>query len=332
MSNWSAPPVQQSTVGMGTQQQSRVGPAQIAAHPDDVIRTYNEMLDPFPGRHCHVQTRREQRVHIVEAGEGPPALFLHGTNTSSLSFVTLLGDLEEVRAIAVDRPGRGLSDPAPPVARSRLRGAAVEFIDDVLTALTLDAVTLVGQSGGGIWALWYAMARPERVRSLVLLGSVPLLPGTRCPAPLRLMATPGLGALLARLAKPTHRSLVRLLSSVGEAETIVRYPELIDALVAGGNDPVAVAADLAELRAVIQPLGFRRSMRLQPADLQAMRVPTLLIWGDHDPVGSVDVAQVAARLVPNARLEVLPAGHVPQLGHPERVAALVSGFVRSGHS
>jgi pimeloyl-ACP methyl ester carboxylesterase len=332
MSNWSAPPVQQSTVGMGRQQQSRVGPAQIAAHPDDVIRTYNEMLGPFPGRHRHVHTRREQRVHIVEAGEGPPALFLHGTNTSSLSFVTLLGDLEEVRAIAVDRPGRGLSDPAPSVARSRLRGAAVEFIDDVLTALTLDAVTLVGQSGGGIWALWYAMARPERVRSLVLLGSVPLLPGTRCPAPLRLMATPGLGALLARLAKPTRRSLVRLLSSVGEAETIVRYPELIDALVVGGNDPVAVAADLAELRAVIQPLGFRRSMRLQPADLQAMRVPTLLIWGDHDPVGSVDVAQVAARLIPNARLEVLPAGHVPQLGHPERVAALVSGFVRSGHN
>jgi pimeloyl-ACP methyl ester carboxylesterase len=332
MSNWSAPPVHASTVGMGRLPQSRVGPEQIPTHPDDVMRTYDEMLGPFPGRHRHVRIRRERRVHVVEAGEGPPALFLHGTNTSSLSFVPLLGDLEEVRAIAVDRPGRGLSDPAPPVARSRFRGAAVEFVDDVLTALTLDAVTLVGQSGGGIWALWYAMARPERVRSLVLLGSVPLLPGTRCPAPLRLMATPVLGTLLARLAKPTPRSLVRLLSSVGEAETIVRYPELIEALVAGGNDPVAAAADLAELRALIQPLGFRRSMRFQPAELQAMRVPTLLIWGDHDPVGSVDVAQVAARLIPNGRLEVLAAGHVPQLGHPERVAGLVSGFVRSGHN
>ena len=332
MSNWSALPVTESTVGMGTQPQPRAGQRESGTHSDDVMRTYDEMLSPFPGQHRQVHIRRGQRVHVVEAGEGPPVLLLHGTNTSSLSFLTLLRDLEGVRAIAVDRPGRGLSDAAPPAARSRFRGAAIEFIDDVLTALTLDTVTLVGQSGGGVWALWYAMARPERVRSLVLLGSVPLLPGTRCPAPLRLMATPGLGALLARLAKPTRRSLVRLLSSVGEAETIVRYPELIDALVVGGNDPVAVAADLAELRAVIQPLGFRRSMRLQPADLQAMRVPTLLIWGDHDPVGSVDVAQVAARLVPNARLEVLPAGHVPQLGHPERVAALVSGFVRSGHS
>ena len=146
------------------------------------------------------------------------------------------------------------------------------------------------------------------------------------------MATPGLGAVLARLAKPTHRSLVRLLASVGEAETIVRYPELIDALVAGGNDPVAAAADLAELRALIQPAGFRRSMRFRPADLQALTVPMLLIWGDHDPVGSVDVAQVVAGLIPNAGLEVLPTGHVPQLGQAERVAALVSGFVRSSNS
>jgi pimeloyl-ACP methyl ester carboxylesterase len=299
-------------------------------HSDDVTRTYDEMLGPFPGRHRHVRLRRGQRAHVVEAGDGPPALFLHGTNTSSLSFLTVLRHLEGVRAIAVDRPGRGLSDPAP-VARSRFRDAAVEFVDDVLTALKLDAVTLVGQSGGGASALWYAMARPERLRSLVLLGSVPLLPGTRCPAPLRLMATPGLGALLARLVRPTPRSLVRLLSSVGEGETVVRHPELIDALVAGGNDPVAVAADLAELRAMIQPLGFRRAMRFRPADLRALSVPTLLIWGDHDPVGSVDVARAAAGLIPDAGLEVLPAGHVPQLGHPERVAALVSGFVRSGH-
>jgi pimeloyl-ACP methyl ester carboxylesterase len=332
MSNWSASPVDESTVGMGRQPQSRAGHGQLVTHSDDVMRTYDRMLGPFPGRHRHVHIRREQRAHVVEVGDGPPALFLHGTNTSSLSFLTFLGDLEGVRAIAVDRPGRGLSDPEPPVARSRFRDAAVEFVDDVLTALTLDAVTLVGQSGGGVCALWYAMARPERVRSLVLLGSAPLLPGTRCPAPLRLMATPGLGPLLARLVKPTPRSLVRLLSSVGEAETVVRYPDLIDALVAGGNDPVAVAGDLAELRALLQPLGFRRSMRFRPADLQALKMPTLLIWGDHDPVGSVDVARVAAGLIPNAGLEVLPAGHVPQLGHPERVAALVSGFVRSGSS
>ena len=118
---------------------------------------------------------------------------------------------------------------------------------------------------------------------------------------------------------------------MGEGDTIVQYPDLIDALVAAGNDPVARSTDLTELRALIQPFGFRRSMRFRTDELQSINAPTLLIWGDRDPVGSVDVAHAAARLLPNARLEVLPTGHVPQLGHPDRVAALVSRFLGSAH-
>jgi pimeloyl-ACP methyl ester carboxylesterase len=57
-------------------------------------------------------------------------------------------------------------------------------------------------------------------------------------------------------------------------------------------------------------------------------VPTLLIWGDNDPVGSVGVAESTARLIPMAQLEVLAAGHVPYLGHPEQAARLLSRFVR----
>jgi pimeloyl-ACP methyl ester carboxylesterase len=287
------------------------------------------MLGSFAGRHRDVRIARERRAHVVEIGEGPPVVFLHGANTSSLSFLTLLEHLDGVRAIAVDRAGRGLSDPMPPIARRGFRGAAVEFVDDVLAALGLGEVTLVGQSGGGVWSLWYAMARPERVRSLVLLGSIPLLPGTHCPVLLRVMATPGLGAVLARVAKPSPESLVRLLASVGEGETIVRYPEFIEATVAGGNDPVAAAADLAELQAVIQPFGYRRAMRFRPADLQALRMPTLVIWGDRDPIGSPDVARAVTALIPDGALEMLPGGHVPQFGHPERVAALISGFAGS---
>ena len=300
----------------------------MAVHSDEVVRAYNQMLGRFPVQRRDVALGGQQRIHVVERGDGPPALFLHGTNTSSLSFVPLLEHVRGIRAIAVDRPGHGLSDP-PSIARGRFRGAAVEFVDEVLAALRLDAVTLVGQSGGGVWALWYAMAHPERVRSLVLLGSAPLLPGTRCPAPLRLMATPGLGPMMARLVKPSPASLMRLLSSIGERDTIVRHPELIDALVAGGRDRVAVAADLSELRALIQPFGFRRAMRCQPAELKGLSMPTLLIWGDHDPVGPLDAAQTVARLIPGARLEVLSAGHVPQLGHPQRVAVLVSEFTSS---
>ncbi len=54
-----------------------------------------------------------------------------------------------------------------------------------------------------------------------------------------------------------------------------------------------------------------------------------MIWGDHDPLVTVPKAHAVAGLSPEARLEVLPAGHVPQLGHPEQVAHLVERFVES---
>ena len=115
-----------------------------------------------------------------------------------------------------------------------------------------------------------------------------------------------------RLAsRQTQPAIVRPLAVLDRrSDTIVRYPHLIDALVAGANDPIARTADVAELRALIHPFGFRRSMRFKTEELQAMHTPTLLIWGDRDPVGSVHVARRPARLLPNSQLQVLPAGHV----------------------
>lgn len=255
-------------------------------------------------------------------------MFLHGSSTSSLSLLPVLERLEGVRAIAVDRPGFGLSEPVR-VPRERFRDAAVEFLDEVLDELGLQTSAFAGSSMGGTWAMWYALARPERMPRLVLLGSAPLLPGTRPPVPLRVTAAPLVGDLLNRVVKPNRKLLLRLMASMGEEDTIVHYPELIESLVAAARDPIASAANLAELRAIISPLGFRPSARMDPDELRRLNVPTLLIWGDHDPVGAVEVARETARLMPRARLELLPAGHVPYLGHPQRVAELLTMFIRS---
>ena len=94
-------------------------------------------------------------------------------------------------------------------------------------------------------------------------------------------------------------------------------------------DPIASAANLAELRAIISPFGFRRAARLHEDELRRLTVPTLVVWGDHDSVAGADAARTTARLIPSAQLEVLPGGHVPYLGNPDRVAELVSGAVRA---
>lgn len=102
------------------------------------------------------------------------------------------------------------------------------------------------------------------------------------------------------------------------------WHETLEALVAlVGREGVVVAHRLPPLEEQPDDDG-------PPQELRRLTVPTLLIWGDHDPVGAVKVAQATARLVPEAQLEVLPAGHVSHLGNPERVSKLLSRFVRSG--
>ena len=268
-----------------------------------------------------------QHIHVTEVGDGAPALLLHGSGTSSVSLMPVMERVEGVRAIAVDRPGFGSSD-SRRVPRERFREAAVEFIDEALDALGLEEAAIVGNSMGGTWGLWYALARPERVRRLVLLGSAPLLPGTRPPIPLRLMATPVLGELLSRLMKPNPKRVIQLMGAMGEGQAIRAYPDLIEAIVLEGRDPKASAANRAELRAVMTPLGFRRPAQVRLDELRGLRAPTLVIWGDRDPVGAVDAARETAAAILSAQLELVSAGHVPYLGHPRQVSELVSEFLR----
>jgi pimeloyl-ACP methyl ester carboxylesterase len=296
-------------------------------HPDEVAAVHQRVLGGSRARGRHIEVAPGRQVHVIEAGDGPPLVLLHGSGPSALLFLPLLERLSGVRAIAVDRPGFGLSDPVD-LPRERYREAAVECLDGVLDALGLDETALLGNSMGGTWALWYALAHTERVRRLVLLGAAPLLPGTRVPPPLRVLSTPKVGELLSRMMPSTPKAVVRNMAGMGEKDTIVDYPDQIEALVVAGHDPLASEVSLAELRAYISPFGFRPAVKVQPDELRRLTMPTLLVWGEHDPVGGGDVARATADAIPDAQLELLPAGHGPWLGHPDRTAALVASFIR----
>ncbi len=296
-------------------------------HSVGMREVYERMLRVSGTRGRFVTLGTGRRVHVVEAGDGVPVVHLHGNNTSALSHLMLLEHATAIRSYLVDRPGMGLSDPSD-FPRGMFRDFAVRFVEDVLNALELESAVLAGASGGGIYATWYALEHPRRVRGLAMLGSTPTLPGAHLPLPIRLMAMPVLGDVMTRAVKPGRRMLLRMMASVGEADTITRYPDLLDSLVAAARDPVAVAANRAEFQALISPFGYRPANRARPEDLRRLSVPTLMIWGDRDPVVPIQAARAAAQLIPHARLEVLPAGHVPQLGHPEQVAELLTAFAR----
>lgn len=309
----------------------KAGERMERAHSRDVRRWYDDALAVASVRSRSVEVPAGGRVHLLEKGMGAPLVLLHGSGVAAGFFLPLLEELEGVRALAPDRPGSGLSD-AIEFPRRHYHETAVAWLDRLLDALGLDNTVLLGHSAGGTLALRYALAHPDRVGQLVLIGP-PALPGTRCPLPYRLMGTPGVGDLLARVP-PSRKSVVQFARFMGERETISTHPELVDLFLVAGRDQLAVSATRAEVRALVSPFallardGWRRRSRIRTDEVRELAVPTLLIWGEREPLGSAAVGQAVTELIPAARLKVLSGGHAPWLGQPAQTAEAVVDFVR----
>ncbi|WP_435201278.1 alpha/beta fold hydrolase [Janibacter sp. GS2] len=299
------------------------------AHPPEVERIHRQVLSDAGLDAYTLRTSDGAGVHTFERGVGPPALMLHGSGSPGLLWWPLVRRLDGIRAIVVDRPGFGLSDPS---AAGFGPSESVEWVGDVLDALELPAAVIVGHSMGGLWGLRFALACPHRVRGLAMLGT-PSLPGTRAPLPFRLLGTPGVRAVLAR-QRETPASFHRFATMIGEGGTVGAHPELVDLMVAVGNDPVAGRAVLDEVGRLLSPwglfsrTGFRRDVLVGEAELGRVDVPTLLMWGEKDPVGSGHAAHRIQGLIPNAELEVVPGGHAPWLGQAATLATTLVDWVQ----
>jgi pimeloyl-ACP methyl ester carboxylesterase len=134
-------------------------------------------------------------------------------------------------------------------------------------------------------------------------------------------------------ATPTQKSAWRFAGFMGERTTLPRHPDLVDLFVAAGRDPIAESSARHEVRTLVSPVGlltrsgFRRTARLRPDELGHLQVPTLLIWGKDEPLGTAALAREVTELIPRAELTLLPGGHAPWLGQPVRTAAAVADFI-----
>ena len=84
----------------------------LPSHPPALRARYDRMVRSVGAAGRLIRMPRGGAVHVVEAGDGPPVVHLHGNNTSSLSHLMLLAHPTGVRSLLIDRPGFGLSDPA----------------------------------------------------------------------------------------------------------------------------------------------------------------------------------------------------------------------------
>lgn len=268
-------------------------------------------------------------VRVLEVGEGPPVLLVHGSGTSAASWAPLMPHLRGRRLLAVDLPGFGLSDGHDYGARP-LRAHAVAQMRSVLDALDLRRVPITGTSLGGWWALCLALAEPSRVAAVASLG-IPALafPGVHGDPFFTAMTTPGLGRLVARIPPPgtrVLRSSMRrgALGPRGEANT---PDEWFQTAIATMRMPAWRTAMWSHLNLAFRTGRPRPGNHFSDDELQRITAPVLFIWGDKDVYGGPDIGRRACELMPNARLEVLPGGHAPFLDDPEQCGTLISGFL-----
>jgi 2-hydroxy-6-oxonona-2,4-dienedioate hydrolase len=267
------------------------------------------------------------RVRVQESGQGPPALFIHGTMTAGGAFAPLIARMRGFRCIALDRPGCGLSDAWQ--LHPEFRDQAVETILGVLDALRIDSVVLAGHSLGALWCTWFALAHPRRVRKLALIGPSIGFPGVHPPGFMRVLSIPGFGALLRRAMRPSRKSLERSFVSMGHGKSL-RAGRFPTAMFDWGERLMIDTRTMQnELEAVTRAVGFAGARRwtVLGDTLRTLSVPTLLVSGTDDSHGGPSLAANAARLIPVSKVHIVEhAGHVPWLDNPAAVADAVSSF------
>jgi pimeloyl-ACP methyl ester carboxylesterase len=257
-------------------------------------------------------------IHVLEEGDGPPVLFLHGYPTNAQLWrhvVPAVG--RQRRALAIDLPGFGDSD-APSHAPYDLRFFH-ETIDAALDALGVDKLGLCVHDAGGYYGLTWAVHRPERITELCLLNTLASPNGGLIVrATIGAFQTPGLRHTMVtqwglRIGMNMGMSRRRL-----DADAMALY--------------TAPFLKTSHREAFLKSLGAFDFHALEAVDQrlgQFSKIPVRMIYGTKDRI-LPDVARTMDRVgehLPHAEQTALEGvGHFLQEDEPQEVARLVAAF------
>jgi pimeloyl-ACP methyl ester carboxylesterase len=265
------------------------------------------------------------RVRYRIGGEGPAIVLIHGITGSSATWDQVMAQLtRQYTVLAPDLLGHG--DSAKPRGADYSLGAYASGIRDLMIALEIDRATFVGHSLGGGVAMQLAYQFPDRLDRLVLVSSGGL--GKEVHLMLRLVALPAAEYVLPLLvAEPLRKTGEKVAGVFGKLG--LRAGDDLEEI-AGGfaslGDMDAREAFVHTARSIIDVEGQRvdATDRLYLAE----DVPTMLIWGENDPIIPAGHGRAAQRAIPGSRLELFPdTGHFPYKTHPIRFVEALTEFI-----
>ncbi len=261
------------------------------------------------------------QLHYNDAGAGAETvLMLHGSGPGASGWANFnknIGPLVAAgyRVILMDCPGWSKSDPVVCTgSRSDLNARALKGL---LDALGLDRVHIIGNSMGGHSAIAFALANPERIGKLVLMGG-----GTGGPSQFVPMPTEGIKLLQGLYRDPTIENLKKMMN-VFVFDTSSLTEELFQARL----------SNMLSRRDHLE--NFVKSLAANPKQfpdqgprLHEISAPALVIWGRDDRFVPMDVGLRLLWGMQNAELHIFNrCGHWAQWEHAEKFNRMVLDFL-----
>lgn len=238
------------------------------------------LIEPLPVEETHIELAGISTA-VLEGGDGPPLILLHGPGEFGGKWMRVIPDLVETnRVVAPDLPAHGASevtDPTPDADR------LVSWLGELIERTCPSPPVLVGHVLGGAIAARFAVEHSERLERLVLVDSLGLG---------RFRPTPAFAAsLIGFQARPNERSYDRFMRQCSWDLDGLRdgMGELWDPFVAYYLDFAQGPASKAVGR-MLRRVGLPR---IPDSELARISAPTALIWGREDRANRLRIAEAA---------------------------------------
>lgn len=272
------------------------------------LREHAAELDAASGPHSGLPVFWRSAGTVAGVGDAAVPLYLHGVPSNSDEWVPFL---KRSGGLAPDLPGFGRS--GKPGSLSYTIAEYDDFLERFLDFAAVTRVRLVVHDWGSV-GLAFAQRFPERVERLVVINAVPFLPGYRWHRTARIWRTPVIGELA---MGSINRRLLRLLSRESNATPGPMPEEWMDSVL-GHFDQGTQRAILRLYRssppAVLEAAG---------AQLGALSMPALVVWGMKDPYIPARFGQAYANALGAELIELPDAGHWPWLDRPDVIDRVV---------